>query len=351
MPGVKEVAVAVSAEQQARSIIAYIVTDSPLLFTDDLIEYCAKQLAPYEIPARFYRVDQLPYNHARKLDRRALNTLSARQFPSKPTADSASELTEANIDLAKLWCECLERISPEDLTAQSHFIHMGGHSLTSIRLAGMIYSTMGVPVSAIELINHPTLSQMSDLIERRKLAEGTPTVHPNGQEESMDLDGKTHPLSLAQARLYAVQQTSPDSPVFNDGVAINISGDISLEKMTNSLKTLLQRHAILRVKLFEDSKAQIFQEVMALDDSMFDAIFTHGSLERPVAVQRARDMFSKPFILFGSPLIQIALFSSGLEHILVICAHHIIWDGYSDEVRPFLRSQCIEAYRYQGVFE
>ncbi|KAF4573170.1 Nonribosomal Peptide Synthase (NRPS) [Pleurotus pulmonarius] len=332
MPGVKEVAVAVSAEQQAHSVIAYIVSDSPLLFTDDFIEYSAKQLAPYEIPARFYHVDELPYNHARKLDRRALSSLSATQFLSRPTAASASELTEANIDLAKLWCQCLERTSLEDLTPQSHFVHMGGHSLTLIRLAGMVYSTMGVPVSAIELINYPTLSQMSDLIERRKLAEGTSTAQPNGQEESMDLDGKTHPLSLAQARLYAVQQTSPDSPVFNDGVAINISGDISLDRMTNALRTLLQRHSILRVKLCEDSKAQIFQEVVPLDESMFDAIFTHDSLERAVAVQRAHDLFSKPFSLFGQPLIRIALFSSGLEHTLVICAHHIIWDGYSDKV-------------------
>ncbi|CAE6490032.1 unnamed protein product, partial [Rhizoctonia solani] len=39
------------------------------------------------------------------------------------------------------------------------------------------------------------------------------------------------------------------------------------------------------------------------------------------------------FDLFAGPLLKVALLSSGSEdHILVVCAHHIIWDGYSDNI-------------------
>ncbi|KAG9092289.1 hypothetical protein FS749_015859 [Ceratobasidium sp. UAMH 11750] len=381
--GVKEVAVAAHKDEQAQSqsIHAYIImaSDKSDIYADDIVAHCAQTLAPYEIPARFYRVESLPYTRNRKLDRRALNETknSAKLLPSRERAVDG-EVGKLDPVLAQLWCECLDGIDLESLSASSHFLHLGGHSLTLIMLAAKIDSVLGVVVSSVDLLQNPTLDQMSKLLEPHR-HKAIPNEHaslsgpklgrgcgvsfmgklvgkaakrfgslgllrflPFRQAEKpqsvlektggpvRDLDVGTHPLSSAQARLYVAQQSAPESPVFNDGVAINITGEISDQDMCAALKALLQRHAILRVKLFQDDAAQVLQEILPFDEALFDEAFSHYKLERSEAARRAHEIFVRPFNLFEGRLIRIALLSSGAEHILVICAHHIIWDGFSD---------------------
>ncbi|QRV78669.1 AMP binding enzyme [Ceratobasidium sp. AG-Ba] len=324
-PGIKEAAVAAHRDEhaQSQSIYAYIIT-----------------LAPYEIPARFYQVDQLPYTSSRKLDRRALDVIRKALQPLSGHKQSTNgDAANVNPDLAELWCECLEGINRESLSSSSHFIHLGGHSLTLILLASKIDSRIGVSVSSVDLLRAPTLGQMSGLLEaRQRETSGRPADLVNCQTNT-DLNSGTHPLSSAQARLYVAQQASPESPVFNDGVAINITGEISYDNMHAAIKAMLVRHAILRVKLVQNDAGQVLQEVLPIDDAFFDSVFTYEKLSRPAAVQRAHELFVRPFkflALGGAAedehLIRIALFSSEEEHILVICAHHIIWDGFSDRV-------------------
>ncbi|KAG8744267.1 hypothetical protein FRC10_010430 [Ceratobasidium sp. 414] len=384
-PGVKGVAVAAHKDEQAQSqsIHAYIVmgSDNGDIYADDIVAHCAQTLAPYEIPARFYHTKSLPYTRNRKLDRRALNEMrnSAKLLPPRERATNG-DVGQLNPELAKLWCECLDGIDLELLSSSSHFLHLGGHSLTLIMLAAKIDSAMGVIVSSVDLLQNPTLGQMSELLEvRRPEAVPNKRSSPNrpalgrqcgisfvgkligevakrlfpfvlprispsrrgGKLQSplevtngsvRDFDVGIHPLSSAQARLYVAQQKVPDSPVFNDGVAINIVGEISDQDMCTALTTMIRRHAILRVKLFQDDVAQVLQEIVPFSDALFDEVFSHDKLERPEAARRAHDMFVRPFNLFEGHLIRIALLSSGAEHILVVCAHHIIWDGFSDRV-------------------
>ncbi|KAG9128150.1 hypothetical protein FRC07_004262 [Ceratobasidium sp. 392] len=341
-PGVKEVGVAVHKDDraQSQSIHAYVVmgSDNTDIYADDIIEYCAQTLALYEIPARFYSTNFLPYTRNRKLDRRALNTIGAMAKLLPTRAKLANEdVGKMDPELARLWCECLDGVDLESLSPSSHFLHLGGHSLTLIMLAAKIASATGVQVSAIDLLQNPALGQMSELLETRRREASTPNGHPspNGSTANgsvRDLNGGTHPLSPAQARLYVAQQSSPESPVFNDGVAINISGEISDQDMYAALREMIRRHAILRVKLFQNETAQVFQDVLPFDDSFFGAVFSHDKLDRSEAARRAHEIFVRPFRLFEDPLIRIALLSSGTKHILIICAHHIIWDGFSDRV-------------------
>ncbi|KAG9087678.1 hypothetical protein FRC06_002424, partial [Ceratobasidium sp. 370] len=341
-PGVKEVAVAAHKDEQVQSqaIHAYIVigSDKNDIYADDIVAHCAQTLAPYEIPARFYHIEALPYTRNRKLDRRALGEIRnlVKQLPSREQVTNG-DVGKLNLELAQLWCQCLDGIDLDSLSTSSHFLHLGGHSLTLIMLAAKIDSVMGVAVSSVDLLQSPTLGQMSELLEARRREAAVPNGHPSPDNattngSARDLDVGIHPLSSAQARLYVAQQSAPESPVFNDGVAINIAGEISDQDMCAALKTLIQRHAILRVKLFQDDTAQVLQEIIPFDDVLFNAVFSYDKLERPEAVRRAHEIFVRPFNLFEDFLIRIALLSSGTEHILVICAHHIIWDGFSDRV-------------------
>ncbi|CAE6469083.1 unnamed protein product [Rhizoctonia solani] len=339
-PDVLEAATLASSEKESSVISAYLTTSPDRhgpLYAEDIIEYCAQTLAHYEIPARFYYVDKLPYSRSQKVDRRMLSQISTKQLSFRPKSFNGDAQVKFNSHLADLWCQCLDNLDPKLLSPGSHLVHLGGHSLTMITLAAMIHNTTGIQISAIDLLRNPTLAQMSELLDQRRQSQALHSMPMSCFQPCVKAEGpvdllKSHPLSAAQARLYVVQQNSPDSPVFNDGVAISITGEISHESMHTALRELIRRHAILRVKLVQDESSQVFQEILPFSDTLFASIFAHEHFDRPVAVQRAHEIFKKPFDLFESPLIQIALLSSVNEHILVVCAHHIIWDGFSDRI-------------------
>ncbi|CAE6461460.1 unnamed protein product [Rhizoctonia solani] len=338
-PSISEVAVIALTEKGSSAIHAYLKKlpgCASSLYVEDVLEHCAKSLAHYEFPARFYCVEKLPYSRSQKVDRRALRQMAAKLLPFR--AKCLTEIAPGNFNshLADLWCQCLDGLSPNLLLPSSHIVHLGGHSLTMITLAAKIHSTTGIQVSTVDLLRNPTLGQMSKLLDyyaqTRESNDISATLKPRVPSKSLIGLPQTYPLSSAQARLYVVQQNSPKSPVFNDGVAINVVGEVSYESMRAALKELILRHAILRVKLVQDADSRVSQEILPFSDSLFASIFTHKQLDRPEAVQHAHEVFTRPFDLFKSPLVQIALLSSTKEHILVVCAHHIIWDGFSDRI-------------------
>ncbi|KAJ7249890.1 hypothetical protein C8J57DRAFT_1723734 [Mycena rebaudengoi] len=334
---VAEVIVISVIRQQTHSLKAFIV-EAPgkagSVCTNDLVEHCRITLADYEVPAEFFKVERIPYNSTRKVDRKALVSLPAERYPFVNAPTTTMVLDNGKISaLAGLWQHCLD-VPVASLHTQSHFIQLGGHSLTLITLAAKIRSKMGVSVSAIDLLRNPRFSQMSKLLDE---CEQFPLPTSSETEESdanpLLMSGDTHPLSSAQARLYVVQQNSPSSPVFNDGLALKIHGPISRENMRIAIQMMIRRHDILRIKLALDDEAHVYQQVLLFDEAMFEGIFEHQTLDQSEVVRRASEIYLKPFNLFESPLIRIALLSSGeFEHVLVVCAHHIIWDGFSDRI-------------------
>ncbi|KAJ7741167.1 hypothetical protein DFH07DRAFT_1064030 [Mycena maculata] len=145
--------------------------------------------------------------------------------------------------------------------------------------------------------------------------------------------GSIHSLSSAQTRVYAVQQTSPNSSVFNEGLALKIHGPASYEHIRSAIRLIVCRHDILRTKLVLDDQAETHQEVVPFDELMFDRMFAHETLRPSEVVRRVSEIYAKVFDLFEPPLVRMALLSSGdSEHVLVVCAHHIIWDEFSARI-------------------
>ncbi|CEL57002.1 Linear gramicidin synthase subunit C OS=Brevibacillus parabrevis GN=lgrC PE=3 SV=1 [Rhizoctonia solani AG-1 IB] len=86
-PCVAEAVIVTDPDEQRYNILsAYIVvspsTDGCALSIEDLLQYCTKTLAHYEVPSRFYKVESIPLTLHQKVDRRALQALTAEQLPT-----------------------------------------------------------------------------------------------------------------------------------------------------------------------------------------------------------------------------------------------------------------------------
>ncbi len=139
-------------------------TGAPAASAGDLREFLLRRLPAYSVPQSFLRLPALPLTPAGKIDRRALTGLDreAATLPA-PTAGPEGEIEEL---LAGLWAEVLGCPS---VGRHDHFIDLGGHSLSALRLSARIFETceLELPLSRIFLL--PTVAKQAEYLEEALL--------------------------------------------------------------------------------------------------------------------------------------------------------------------------------------
>ncbi|QRV93446.1 condensation domain protein [Ceratobasidium sp. AG-Ba] len=108
-----------------------------------------------------------------------------------------------------------------------------------------------------------------------------------------------YPLTSAQTRIYLAQGASPESSTFSDGFAISISGEIPKESLHGALKTIMRRHAILHVEVFQSGSSPALQKVLPFNDTLFGSVFVHEHLDHTSITICTHEIFSRPFKVFG----------------------------------------------------
>ena len=148
------------------------------------------------------------------------------------------------------------------------------------------------------------------------------------------------PLSLAQQRLWFLEQLRPGSPVYNIPLAIRLKGPLDLEALARSLDEIMRRHQALRTTFAEvDGRpVQVVREAepMHLPAERLPRKFlgTGGKNDleayvRLLAVEEAR----RPFDLATGPLVRGRLLRlTRYNHVLLLTLHHIVFDGWSAAV-------------------
>ncbi|MDU9390189.1 non-ribosomal peptide synthase/polyketide synthase [Pseudomonas sp. zfem002] len=152
-------------------------------------------------------------------------------------------------------------------------------------------------------------------------------------------DVETIPLSFAQQRLLFLWQLDPSSDAYKMSTGLRLHGQLDDSALQRSFDHLLQRHEVLRTVFATDGEQprQVILPQLSLALERVDlGADSDAELARQVAAFNAR-----PFDLINGPLLRAALFRLGAEeHVLVVCMHHIVSDGWSMDimVREFAQS-------------
>jgi hypothetical protein len=139
-------------------------------------------------------------------------------------------------------------------------------------------------------------------------------------------------LSLAQERLWFIEQLEAGTPVFNLSRAVKIFGPLNVAALESSVIEILHRHEALRTKIYDDNgravqRTEPFRplQLTVTDLSKLSAKDQQGESKRLLS-QAAR----RPFDLGRGRLLRAKLVRlSGAEHILIMCTHHIVADAWS----------------------
>ncbi|WP_193191967.1 non-ribosomal peptide synthetase [Microbulbifer taiwanensis] len=326
---VREAAVVAAGER----LLAYVSTRSgQAIDSAQLLARLGEQLPDYMVPAALLELEALPLNANGKLDRKALP-------PIEPVRRAAAEAPqgETELALAALWQQLL---GAGPVGRQDHFFELGGHSLLAAMLASRVRQSMGRELALRNIFEYPTLQRQAEHLQTLvPLAPGDePPLAPLER-------GATVPLAPAQQRLWLVERMAAagQAPAYNMAGALRLHGGLDLSILRAALDTLVARHQALRTVYPEDDEgnpvavirdaAPVALPVADLSGALKGDLFARGGAQADAVERALAEEAARPFDLARGPLLRCRLLRFGPErHALLLCVHHIAFDGWSEGV-------------------
>jgi amino acid adenylation domain-containing protein len=154
------------------------------------------------------------------------------------------------------------------------------------------------------------------------------------------------PLSIAQKRIWILEQLEPDLPFSNRPLAIRLQGILREAILTKSLGAIIQRHDALRT-IFPTHEGNPVQKILpswTFSPEIIDLNYLPEAQRETEAREIGKREAQKNFDLTGGPLIRgVLLRLSDQDHILLLLMHHLVFDGWSErilleELRTFYRA-------------
>lgn len=148
------------------------------------------------------------------------------------------------------------------------------------------------------------------------------------------------PLSLAQQRLWFIDQMQAGQAVYTITAALRLDGDLNRDRLKTALDAVRARHDSLRTR-FEDQAGTPLQIIDSAAPMPLRLVDHRDDPSRAEATLSA--FAADPFDLAAGPLIRCLLIHTGpAQHILALAAHHIIADYRSLQV---MIEDCVASYQ------
>jgi amino acid adenylation domain-containing protein len=149
----------------------------------------------------------------------------------------------------------------------------------------------------------------------------------NGESEM-----RLYPLSLAQQRLWFLEQLEPGTATHNISSGLRLKGDLDTLALRRSVGSIIARHETLRTA-FVTLQGEVFQKVSPTGDVEIPEVDLQAladNIRDREAYRIACEEANRPFDLDSSPLLRLKLIRiSDEEHILLFTTHHLVSDGWS----------------------
>jgi amino acid adenylation domain-containing protein/non-ribosomal peptide synthase protein (TIGR01720 family) len=331
-----------------KRLVAYIVLQPEQTPTvQELRSFLKEKLPEYMVPSAIVILESLPLTPNGKVDRRAL-----------PAPEPSSELLEKYVAprtpieeiLALIWQQVLK---VELVGRHDNFFELGGHSLLATQLISRVRSKLKVEISLRELFAAPTIAELAPSIQQLQQQDIKLSAPPINRR----LENAEIPLSFAQQRLWFLNQLESNNTSYNISIGLRLVGTLNVAALEQSLKEFIHRHEALRTNFVtvDGQAVQIIQtqtnwtvtivdlqhlptlaisEVVGvrvaspLGEASASAEVTEE--QKTTAQKLLEQRAIEPFDLAHDPLMRATLVVlSPTEQWLLVCMHHVVFDGWS----------------------
>ncbi|WP_329415500.1 amino acid adenylation domain-containing protein [Nocardia vinacea] len=310
-------------------LVAYVVPADEAVVVAELKAALAAVLPSYMMPNAFITLTDLPRNANGKLDRAALPD------PEFETQVFRAPATPVEEIVAGVFGDVLgaERVGRDD-----DFFAMGGNSLLATQVAARVGDALDTKVLVRSIFETPTVAGLAAKVE---------THAGSGRRQPLlaGLRPEQIPLSLAQLRMWFINQFDPSSAAYHIPVAIRLSGELDIAALGSAVEDMVARHEVLRTVYPQTADGPV-QEVLAPNEVPIDLVPI--PIAESDAVQQVQQVVAAGFdvtveVPFRATLFRLDTAASdcsqvarnNTDHILVFVAHHIGADGWS--MSPLVR--------------
>ncbi|MCR5026154.1 MAG: amino acid adenylation domain-containing protein, partial [Methanobrevibacter sp.] len=300
---IKDVTVQTVAHNDNNELVAYVVVNEEEYGGDNLIEsvrgYVGDYKPDYMVPSFVIKLDEIPLNVNGKVDRRALPEIDFESLRAEYVAPRSEN--------ERMIVEAFEKVFNQDnISIYDDFIHLGGDSLTAIKLLSHL-DNPGITAANILSLHTPY------------------AIAKNIGVNSFDLDlydlESGCPLNEAQLNVYLDIIANDKVDAYLIPLIMDISKEYSIVEIQDALDGILKVHPIL---------------VMCVDDENEVPYLVRGSepdisVKKDVGDEVIDTFLSKPFDLSDS-LSRFLIAENEDNYTLFASFHHIIFDALSDAV-------------------
>ena len=307
-PAIREAAVIVRHDGSGPRLVGYVTCSDAAPTTAAIKDHLRARLPDYMIPAAIVVVPVIPLSPNGKIDRKALPE------PDEDHSEYVAPSTALEAQVAAAWEAVL---GVERISVNESFFEAGGHSLLATQVVSRLRAALAIELPVRALFEAPTIAELARRIEGAAVSKAQRAITP------VDA-GQPQPLSLAQQRLYFLAQLEPDGFTYNVPWFVSLRGVLDVPALATAIDRVIARHAALRTR-FVDVAGQPRQ---IADASAPPIALVAEPTDAPdlAAIAEAR----RPFDLAAGPPVRARLLRvADDDHVLIVTAHHLVFDGWS----------------------
>jgi amino acid adenylation domain-containing protein len=185
-PQVRECVVMAEPDKSGSNrLIAYIVAAGETApKVEELRSFLRQKLPEYMVPSAFVSLDAMPLTPGRKIDRRALPSMTG----IRPDLEAAFVPPRNKMEksIAEIWKQVL---GLEQVGVHDNFFDLGGHSLLMGQVFDKLQKIVDGKLSMVELLEHPTISSLARFLNKDK--GGQPAVKRSDEGVEKLKEGKS----------------------------------------------------------------------------------------------------------------------------------------------------------------
>jgi thioesterase domain-containing protein len=153
------------------------------------------------------------------------------------------------------------------------------------------------------------------------------------QSNQTEIQTEVYPASLAQQRLWFLDQLGPKSAAYNVHFGLWLRGPLDMHALQSSLQELTNRHASLRTvfRLERGELVQVVADRLSVRLPITD--LTRSANPDAEHYPLAKAEVEKSFDLSKGPLFRTRVLRvTGTDHVLLCTMHHIVTDSWSVQI-------------------
>ncbi|MGM9334594.1 amino acid adenylation domain-containing protein [Streptomyces murinus] len=333
-PGVGDAVVLAHADiVGSQQLTAYVVPagPGPAPTSEELRTWLLDRLPTNAVPSRYAFLDALPVNAHGKIDRRALPA------PDDTTVSSGTPYVAPRTGnerlIAAIWQEVL---GTGQVGADDDFFALGGHSLLVSQVLARIRRSTGTDITVREFYGRPTVARLAELVTETDAVPDV--VVPRPADEPAE-------ASYAQQRMVFLHLLQPEGGLYNVEIPFALRGPLDRGALGAALDEIVRRHEVLRTTfdLAGENVVPVVSEKAVFPLEFRD--LSDAADPEPEVRVLLREEGERGFDIQSGPVVRaLVVRTAPDEHLLVLTAHHIVFDGYSVGVLVDELSALYEAY-------